>query len=182
MSSPSTGNNTYEVKANVTQPAAKQSGSQLRPPRPLRVVLYAHVNGRDTERLRSLAVQMEILGRHSRGEGWTTVGEFADAAAGGSADRPGLSRALCDGQCGQYDILLVHAFDRLARSVCDAALMFDELDRAGVLVLSVTDVLDIASIDQRAGSLIRSALAASRDSSPRTSAGRALITCPGEEL
>jgi hypothetical protein len=108
MSSPSTDNNTCKVKANVTNTSAKQSHSNLRPPRRLCVVLYAHVNGRDSEQLRSLAIQLEILRRHSCREGWTIVGEFADAEAGDSFARPGLRRALSDAQDGQYDILLVY--------------------------------------------------------------------------
>jgi DNA invertase Pin-like site-specific DNA recombinase len=181
MSSPSTDNNTCKVKANVTNTSAKQSHSNLRPPRRLCVVLYAHVNGRDSEQLRSLAVQLEILRRHSCREGWTIVGEFADAEAGDSVARPGLRHALSDAQDGQYDILLVYALDRLARSVRDAASVFDELDQAGVLVLSVTDTMDITSLNQQTWLLIRSVIAASQESQARVSVG-ALIPVPGEKL
>jgi DNA invertase Pin-like site-specific DNA recombinase len=144
----------------VTQTTAKQSGSDVQSLGRLRVVLYAHVNGRNPEGLRSLAIQLETLQRHARRERWTIVGEFADAEAGGPADRPGLSRALIDAADGQYDVLLVYALDRIARSVRDAAYVFDELDRAGILVQSVTDVIDVTTLGQQGRSLICSAIAA----------------------
>lgn len=164
----------------MTQITANQSRSDLCASRQLRVVVYAHVNGRDSERLRSLAAQVEILRRHGRRAEWTIVEELADAGSG--ADRPDLSRVLSDAQDGLYDVLLVYAFDRLARSVRDAAFVFDELDRAGVLVLSVTDVLDITSLDRQTCLLIRSAIAASQDNQARASAGRCTHPDPGEKL
>src|SRR5262249_12459616 len=93
----------------------------------------------------------------------------------------GLRRALSDAQDGRYDILLVYALDRLARSVRDAASVFDELDQAGVLVLSVTDTMDITSLNQQTCLLIRGVIAASQESQARVSVG-ALIPVPGEKL
>ena len=131
--------------------------SDLESARRLRVVLYTHVNGQDSERLRYLSVQLETLRRYAHRDGWTIVGEFADGEFGGAADRSGLSRVLIDARDGRYDILLVYSLDRLARSVRDTDYLFDELDRAGILILSVTDVVDITSHGHRTWLLVNSA-------------------------
>jgi DNA invertase Pin-like site-specific DNA recombinase len=84
-----------------------------------------------------------------------TVGEFVDSGGKGDADRPGLSRVLIDARHGRYDILLVYALDRLTRAIREAAHVFDELDQAGVLVLSATDVVDATSLGNRTWPFIR---------------------------
>jgi hypothetical protein len=105
----------------------------------VRVVTYGRVNGSTPDHYRSLGMQMEMLRRHARHDGWNLVGEHADAASGGFLDRPGLSRVLTGARDGEYDVLLISAVDRLGRSACLVWEILGELERAGVRVACTAD-------------------------------------------
>jgi hypothetical protein len=105
----------------------------------IRVVIYGRVNGNTPDHNRALGVQMEVLRRYARREGWVLAGEFADTVSGTASERPGLSRVLADARGGQYDVLVIHTLDRLSRLICDTVQIHGELERAGVLVLSMSD-------------------------------------------
>lgn len=107
--------------------------------RPIRVVTYAYANGRTADQYRSLATQTDVLRRHAQRNGWALVGEFADAASRNMSDRQGLTRVLSEARDGRYDVLLVYALDRLTRRACEGLQILSELERAGVLVLSMAD-------------------------------------------
>ena len=49
--------------------------------------------------------------------GYEIVREFTDQISGTKARRPGLDQLMADARRGQFDLVLVWAFDRIARSV-----------------------------------------------------------------
>ena len=78
-----------------------------------RVALYLRVSTVDQHPetqvldLRQLAAQ----------RGFEIVEEYTDTISGAKAKRPGLDQLMADARRGKFDVVLVWAFDRIARSV-----------------------------------------------------------------
>ena len=103
-----------------------------------RVALYLRVSTLDQHPetqvldLRQLAVQ----------RGFEIVAEYQDKISGVKAKRPGLDQLMADARRGQFDILLVWAFDRLARSVRHLLEVLDELNHLGIEFISFRESID----------------------------------------
>jgi DNA invertase Pin-like site-specific DNA recombinase len=78
-----------------------------------RAVLYLRVSTFDQHPetqlydLRGLAAQ----------RGWEIVEEYSDTISGAKAKRPGLDRLMADARRGKFDVVMVWAFDRIAREI-----------------------------------------------------------------
>ena len=103
-----------------------------------RVVLYMRVSTLDQHPetqlydLRGLAAQ----------RGFEIVGEYADRISGAKAKRPGLDQLLADARRGKFDVVLVAAFDRIARSVRHFLEVLDELNHLGIEFISFRENVD----------------------------------------
>jgi DNA invertase Pin-like site-specific DNA recombinase len=103
-----------------------------------RVALYLRVSTLDQHPetqvldLRQLAVQ----------RGFEIVAEYQDKISGVKARRPGLDQLMADARRGQFDIVLVWAFDRLARSVRHLLEVLDELNHLGIEFISFRENID----------------------------------------
>ena len=64
--------------------------------------------------------------------GYEVVQEYTDRISGAKARRPGLDAMMADARRGRFDVLLVWASDRIARSVKHFLDVLDELNRIGV--------------------------------------------------
>ena len=82
--------------------------------------------------LRSLAAQ----------RGLEIVEEYTDRISGAKARRPGLDKLLADARRGKFDIVLIWAFDRIARSVRHLLDVLDELNRLNVEFISFRENID----------------------------------------
>ena len=100
---------------------------------PLRAVDYSRYST-DKQRLASIADQQELNRRYIASKGWTHVGSFDDAAAGGENQlrRPGFLRMIADAEAGRFDVLVCEAPDRLARKPSDLSALHDRLTFAKV--------------------------------------------------
>lgn len=67
-------------------------------------------------------------------------------------ERPELSRLRADAKAGRFAVVAVHSVERLARDAVHVGIICEELDRAGVKVVFVTEPLDNDSPD---GQLVR---------------------------
>jgi DNA invertase Pin-like site-specific DNA recombinase len=76
--------------------------------------------------LRSLAAQ----------RGFEVVKEYTDKISGTKARRPGLDQLIADARRRRFDVVLVWAFDRMARSVRHLLETLDELNHLGMEFLS----------------------------------------------
>jgi len=76
--------------------------------------------------------------------GFTLVEEYVDKLSGTRARRPGLDRMLSDARRGRFDIVIVWAFDRLARSVRHFLEVLDELSHLNVAFISFREQIDTA--------------------------------------
>jgi DNA invertase Pin-like site-specific DNA recombinase len=74
--------------------------------------------------------------------GYTIVREYVDRISGTRAKRPGLDELLRDARRGQFDVVFVWAFDRMARSVRHLLDTLDELNRLNVEFISFRENID----------------------------------------
>ncbi len=58
--------------------------------------------------------------------------EYSDVISGSKAKRPGLDQLLADARRNRFDIVLVAAFDRVARSVRHFLEVLDELSHLNI--------------------------------------------------
>src|SRR3954470_22375685 len=103
-----------------------------------RAVLYMRVSTLDQHPetqlhdLRALAAQ----------RGFQIVEEYTDRISGAKAKRPGLDQLLFDARRGLFDIVVVWAFDRLARSVKHLLEVLDELNHLKIEFVSFRENID----------------------------------------
>lgn len=120
-----------------------------------RVALYLRVSTVDQHPetqlhdLRGLAAQ----------RGFTVVQEYTDKISGAKARRPGLDQLLADARRGKFDIVMVWAFDRMARSVRHFLEVLDELNQLQIEFISFRENVDTSGSLGRALVVIIGAIA-----------------------
>src|ERR1700751_5341444 len=82
--------------------------------------------------LRQMAVQ----------RGYQIVAEFTDRISGVKARRPGLDEMMRDARRGRFNVVLVWASDRIARSVKHFLEILDELHRLNIEFVSFREQID----------------------------------------
>ena len=87
------------------------------------------------------------------------VQEYGDKISGTKAKRPGLDRMMVDARRGHFDVVLVWASDRIARSVKHFLEVLDELNRLNVEYVSFREQIDTAGPLGRALVVIIGAIA-----------------------
>ena len=103
-----------------------------------RAVLYMRVSSLDQHPdtqlhdLRQMAVQ----------RGYELVKEFTDRISGAKARRPGLDELMHDARRGRFDVVLVWASDRIARSVKHFLEVLDELNHLNIEFVSFREQID----------------------------------------
>jgi DNA invertase Pin-like site-specific DNA recombinase len=103
--------------------------------------------------------QILDLRQMAQQRGYQIVGEYTDKITGTKAKRPGLDEMLRDARRGQFDVVLVWASDRLARSVRHFLEVLDELNHLGIEFLSFRENIDTAGPLGRAVVVIIGAIA-----------------------
>lgn len=99
--------------------------------------------------LRQMAVQ----------RGYEIVEQYTDRISGVKARRPGLDQMMADARRGRFDVVLVWASDRLARSVKHFLEVLDELNRLNVEFISFREQIDTGGPLGRAVVVIIGAIA-----------------------
>ena len=103
--------------------------------------------------------QVHDLRQLARQRGYEIVHEYTDRITGTKAKRPGLDELLRDARRGQFDVVLVWASDRLARSVRHFLEVLDELNHLGIEFVSFRENIDTAGPLGRAVVVIIGAIA-----------------------
>jgi len=103
--------------------------------------------------------QLHDLEAMARQRGFEIVKQYTDRVTGTKARRPGLDQMLTDARHGQFDVLLVWASDRLARSVRHFLEVLDELNRLNIEFISFREQLDTGGPLGRAVVVIIGAIA-----------------------
>lgn len=91
--------------------------------------------------------------------GYEIVHEYTDTISGSKAKRPGLDQLLADARRHRFDIVLVAAFDRVARNVRHFLEVLDELNHLGIEFVSLRENIDTAGPLGRAMVVIIGAIA-----------------------
>lgn len=106
-----------------------------------RVAIYTRVSTLD----QNTHSQLYDLQNLARQRGFEIVKEYTDhGISGARARRPALDELLRDARRGEFDVLLVWACDRLARSVKHFLEVLDELSHLNVEFVSFREQLDTA--------------------------------------
>jgi DNA invertase Pin-like site-specific DNA recombinase len=86
--------------------------------------------------------QLYDLRQMAAQRGYEVVAEFTDKISGTKAKRPGLEAMMSDARRGHFDVVLVWACDRIARSTRHFLDVLDDLNRIGVEFVSFREQID----------------------------------------
>jgi DNA invertase Pin-like site-specific DNA recombinase len=86
--------------------------------------------------------QLYDLREMARQRQFDVVAEYSDRISGAKAKRPGLDEMLRDARRRRFDVLMVVAFDRLARSTRHFLEVLDELNHLGIEFMSFRENID----------------------------------------
>jgi len=91
--------------------------------------------------------------------GYEVVAEFTDRISGTKAKRPGLDQMMSDARRGRFDVVLVWACDRIARSTRHFLAVLDDLNRLNIEFISFREQIDTGGPLGRAIVIIIGAIA-----------------------
>ena len=103
--------------------------------------------------------QLYDLRQMAQQRGYEIVEEYTDTISGARARRPGLDQMMRDARRGRFDVVLVWASDRIARSVKHFLDVLDELNRLNVEFISFREQIDTGGPLGRAVVVIIGAIA-----------------------
>jgi len=103
-----------------------------------RAALYMRVSTLDQHP----ETQLYDLRQMASQRGYEIVAEFTDKISGAKARRPGLDQMMTDARRGRFDVVLVWASDRIARSVKHFLEVLDELSRLQIEYVSFRENID----------------------------------------
>jgi DNA invertase Pin-like site-specific DNA recombinase len=103
--------------------------------------------------------QLYDLRQMAEQRGYQIVEEYTDMISGAKARRPGLDAMMRDARRGQFDVVLVWACDRIARSVRHFLEVLDELNRLTIEFVSFRESIDTGGPLGRAVVVIIGAIA-----------------------
>jgi DNA invertase Pin-like site-specific DNA recombinase len=103
--------------------------------------------------------QLYDLRAMAQQRGFQIVAEYTDRISGTKARRPGLDDLLRDARRGRFQVVLVWASDRIARSVRHFLEVLDELNRLNVEFVSFRESIDTGGALGRAVVIIIGAIA-----------------------
>jgi DNA invertase Pin-like site-specific DNA recombinase len=103
-----------------------------------KAALYCRVSTGDQH----LETQLLDLREMAKQRGYEIVQEFTDIISGSKSRRPGLDQLMADARRHRFDILIVAAFDRIARNVRHFLEVLDELNNLGIAFVSLRENID----------------------------------------
>src|ERR1700741_1857650 len=106
--------------------------------KPKRVALYCRISTGEQH----LETQLLDLREMAKLRGYEIVQEYRDIISGSKAKRHGLDQLMADARRRRFDIVLVAAFDRIARNVRHFLDVLDELNHLGIEFVSKRENID----------------------------------------
>jgi DNA invertase Pin-like site-specific DNA recombinase len=103
-----------------------------------RAVIYCRVSTGDQH----LETQLLDLRELAKQRGLEIVREYSDVISGVKSKRPGLESLMSDARRHRFDVLLISAFDRIARNVRHFLEVLDELSQLNVQFISMRENID----------------------------------------
>ena len=120
-----------------------------------RAALYLRVSTLD----QNPETQLHDLRGLAAQRGMEIVHEYSDRISGAKAKRPGLDQMMADARRAKFDVVLVWAFDRVARSVRHFLEVLDELNHLEIAFVSFRENVDTGGPLGRAMIIIIGAIA-----------------------
>ena len=120
-----------------------------------RAILYMRVSTIDQHP----ETQLHDLRQMAAQRGYQIQHEYTDVISGAKAKRPGLYQLLADARRHRFDVVLVWAFDRMARSVRHFLEVLDELNHLSIEFISFRENIDTGGPLGRAMVVIVGAIA-----------------------
>jgi len=120
-----------------------------------RAVLYLRVSSPE----QSPETQLLDLRQMAAQRGYEIVHQYVDKITGVKAKRPGLEQLMADARRHRFDVVMVWAFDRMARSVRHFLEVLDELNHLGIEFVSFRESVDTSGPLGRAMVVIVGAIA-----------------------
>jgi DNA invertase Pin-like site-specific DNA recombinase len=120
-----------------------------------RAALYMRVSTLDQHP----ETQLHDLEQMAAQRGYTVVQQYTDRISGAKARRPGLDAMMRDARRSRFDVVLVWASDRIARSVKHFLEILDELNRINIEFISFREQIDTGGPLGRAVVVIIGAIA-----------------------
>jgi DNA invertase Pin-like site-specific DNA recombinase len=103
-----------------------------------RAALYMRVSSVDQHPETQLLDLRQMAAQRS----FEIVNQYTDRISGVKTRRPGLDQMMADARRGKFDVVLVWASDRIARSVKHFLEVLDELNHLGIEFISFREQLD----------------------------------------
>jgi len=103
--------------------------------------------------------QLYDLEQLARQRDFEIVNRYTDKISGTKARRPGLDQLMADARRGRFDVVMVWACDRIARSVRHFLEVLDELNHLNIEFVSFREQLDTGGALGRAMVVIIGAIA-----------------------
>jgi DNA invertase Pin-like site-specific DNA recombinase len=103
-----------------------------------RAVIYTRVSTPD----QNVETQLLDLRQMAAARGYEIVREYTDKISGSKAKRPGLDALLSDARRNRFDVVMVWAFDRIARSVRHFLEVLDEFNHLNIEFNSFREQVD----------------------------------------
>ena len=104
-----------------------------------KAAIYARVSTPDQHVESQIYDLRDLAGKR----GYTVIREFQDRGVSGSkSKRAGLDAMLASARRREFDVLLVAAFDRIARSTKNFLEIVDELNELGIEFVSAREAID----------------------------------------
>jgi DNA invertase Pin-like site-specific DNA recombinase len=103
-----------------------------------RAALYMRVSSVDQHP----ETQLLDLRQMAAQRGYEIVNEYVDRISGAKARRPGLDQMMADARRARFDVVLVWASDRIARSVKHFLEVLDELNHLNIEFISFREQID----------------------------------------
>jgi len=120
-----------------------------------RAVIYTRVSTGDQH----AETQLYDLRELAKQRRYEIVHEYTDTISGAKSKRPGLDQLLADARRHRFDVVLVAAFDRVARNVRHFLEVLDELSHLGIEFVSLRENIDTGGPLGRAMVVIVGAIA-----------------------
>jgi DNA invertase Pin-like site-specific DNA recombinase len=113
----------------------------------MNVVIYLRVSSeQQAERQLSIPAQREALLQYAGEKGWNIIECYIDEAkTGKNANRPDFQRMIADAKkpVKEFQVILVHKFDRFSRSREDHIVYKALLKKQGIIVLSASEPTEL---------------------------------------
>jgi DNA invertase Pin-like site-specific DNA recombinase len=120
-----------------------------------RAVLYTRISTGDQH----AETQLYDLREMAKQRRFEIVHEYTDTISGAKSKRPGLDQLLADARRHRFDVVLVAAFDRVARNVRHFLEVLDELGHLNIEFVSLRENIDTGGPLGRAMVVIVGAIA-----------------------